>query len=123
MCRLPCVGSRETSKHRKLARDLSSASSHGLLALSSEELRKHRQRDRAWQWRVEWLCCCMRVGENQRNVFAEIGTVMADSFTFFRGYVPSDVAAGIALMAMEQSTENTVRPLYVHMYILYVVGE
>ena len=111
VCRLPCVGPRlsDTDRHRRLGRDLSHASSHGLLALSSEELRKHRQRDSAWKWRMQLLCCCMRLAENQRNVFAEIGTVMADSFTFFRGYVPSDVAAGIALMAMEQSTECSVR--------------
>ncbi|CAI8015199.1 Diacylglycerol lipase-beta, partial [Geodia barretti] len=38
---------------------------------------------------------------------------MADSFTYFRGYVPSDVAAGIALMAMEQKAEHSVEdPLH-----------
>ena len=111
VCRLPCVGppSGDTARHKKLGRDMSAASSHGLLALSSEELRKHRRRDRAWKWRMECLCCCLRLGDGQRNVFAEIGTVMADSFTYFRGYVPSDVAAGIALMAMEQKAENNVR--------------
>jgi sn1-specific diacylglycerol lipase len=110
VCRLPCVGPRltDTARHKRLGRDLSSASDHGLLALSSEELRKHRQRDRAWQWRMQWMCCCTGLGKNRRNVFAEIGTVMADSFTYFRGYVPSDVGAGIALMAMEQSAEKNV---------------
>ena len=111
VCRLPCVGpsSGDAARHKKLGRDLSTASSHGLLALSSDELRKHRRRDRAWQWRLERLCCCFSLGEEgQRNVFAEIGTVMADSFAYFRGYVPSDVAAGIALMALEQSAESSV---------------
>ena len=105
ICRLPCVGPRTDNKYKQLANTLSS-DSHGLLALSSEELRKHRHRDRAWKWRLEWLCCCLRLGERQRSVHAEIGTVMADTFTYFRGYVPSDVAAGVALMAMEQSTEK-----------------
>ena len=104
VCRLPCVGPR----HRQLAANLSSES-HGLLALSSEELARHRHRDRAWKWRMEWLCsCCMRLGEGKRSVYADVGTVMADSFTYFRGYVPSDVAAGVALMAMEQSEEKQV---------------
>ena len=106
VCRLPWVGPH--SKYKQLAKTLSSAEHHGLLALSGEELHKHRRRDRAWKWRMEWLCCCLRLGDRQRNVYTEIGTVMADSFTYFRGYVPSDVAAGVALMAMEQSTENTV---------------
>lgn len=107
ICRLPCVG--PDTKYEQLADSLSSGG-HGLLALSSRELHKHRQRDKAWKWRLEWLCCCLRLGEKQRGVYAEVATVMADSFTYFRGYVPSDVAAGIALMAMEQSVEkvNTV---------------
>lgn len=105
VCRLQWVGPH--SKYKQLAKTLSSED-HGLLALSSEELHKHRRRDRAWRWRMEWVCCCMRVGEKQRSLYSEIGTVMADSFTYFRGYVPSDVAAGIALMAMEQSGENQV---------------
>ena len=110
VCRLPCVGppSGDAARHKRLGRDLSAVSNHGLLALSSEELTKHRRRDRAWQWRMEWLCCCIRPGEGHGNVYAEIGTVMADSFTYFRGYVPSDVAAGIALMAMEQKAEHSV---------------
>ena len=107
VCRLPCMGP-VAKKHKQLATDLSSES-HGLLALSSKELRKHRHRDRTWKWRIECLCCCTRLREGQRNVYVDIGTVMADSFTYFRGYVPSDVAAGIALMAMEQSEEKTVR--------------
>ena len=110
LCRLPCLGppSSDATRHKKLGRDFSGSSSHGLLALSSHELRKHRRRDRAWQWRMEWLCCCLRLGDGHRNVYAEIGTVMADSFTYFRGYVPSDVAAGIALMAIEQKEEHSV---------------
>ena len=108
VCRLPFMGPQSTIKHKDLARTLSS-SRHGLLSLSSDELHKHMHRDRAWKWRMEWLCCCcVRLGKQQRSVYGEIGTVMADSFTYFRGYVPSDVAAGIALMAMEQSTENKV---------------
>ena len=116
VCRLPCVGpSLADTKHKDLAKTLSS-DSHGLLVLSSEELDKHRRRDSAWKWRMEWLCCCLRLGERQRSVYAEIGTVMADTFTYFRGYVPSDVVAGIALMAMEQSTER-VRALSAARYI------
>lgn len=100
ICRLPCVG-----PDTKLAGSLST-DGHGLLALSSRELHKHRQRDKAWKWRLEWLCCCLRLREKQKSVYAEVATVMADTFTHFRGYVPSDVAAGIALMAMEQSAEK-----------------
>ena len=129
VCRLPCVdpSSSADTKHKNLAKTLSS-DSHGLLALSSEELHKHRRRDRAWKWRMEWLCCCLRLGQRQRSVYTEIGTVMADMFTYFRGYVPSDVAAGIALIAMEQNTEKvrvlvsagstcTCTPVYTYMYM------
>ena len=81
------------SSHRQIRtiRNTMSSDSHGLLALSSEELRKHRHRP--WKWRLEWLCCCLRLGERKRSVHAEIGTVMADTFTYFRGYVPSGYGA------------------------------
>ena len=45
----------------------------------------------------------MRLNENQRTAFADVSSTLADAFTFFRGYVPSDILAGIALLAMEEN--------------------
>ena len=105
ICRLPCCGPPKMGKYERLASTLSS-DSRGLVALSSRELHHHQRRDNTWRWRLQWLFCCVRLRGQQRDVFNEISSVMTDTFTHFRGYVPSDVAAGIALMAMEQSTEK-----------------
>lgn len=104
ICRMPCCGPPKMDKYERLASTLSS-DSRGLAALSSRELH-HKRRDNTWTWRLQWLFCCMRLRGQKKDVFSEISSVMTDAFTHFRGYVPSDVAAGIALMAMEQSTEK-----------------
>ena len=85
--------------------DVESSEGRGLTALSSAEfIKKHRQS--TWKWRLQWLLCGMRLRGEQRNAFNEIASTMTDAFVHFRGYVPSDVAAGIALLAMEQRSDK-----------------
>lgn len=45
----------------------------------------------------------MRLNENQQTAFADVSSTLADAFAFFRGYVPSDIIAGIALLTMEDN--------------------
>ncbi len=102
VCRLPCFnrpGGR--LRYERLApvvsfggRRLSTASSSGLA-------RHHRQR--RWQWRIQCACCCLNLGEGvQQTLFSEVSATLADAFTYFRGYVPSDVLAGMVLLSMDQ---------------------
>lgn len=76
------------------ARRLSSLSSGAMI---------HHKRQRRWQWRVQRLFCWMRLNKNQQTAFADVSSTLADAFAFFRGYVPSDILAGIALLAMEEN--------------------
>ena len=66
----------------------------------------HHTRQRTWQWRLQCLFCCLRLRNQQRNVFSEISAVLSDVSRKFRGYVPSDVLAGMALVSMEQSAKK-----------------
>ena len=109
ICRLPCMRGDET-RHKKLGEVKPTVSSHGLLALSSEKMKERRLRGRVWQTRIRWLCCCVRLRERNKSVYADIGRVMADSFTYLKGYVLSDLAAGMALMAMKQKAKCNVSP-------------
>lgn len=72
-----------------------------LSTLSSGELAQHH-RQRQWQWRLQWLFWWLRLKKRQQSVFSEISATLADVFTYFRGYVPSDILAGVALLTMEQ---------------------
>lgn len=61
-------------------------------------------RQRTWQWRLQQLFCCLKLRDWQRNVFTEVSATLSDACRNFRGYVPSDVLAGMALVAMDQTT-------------------
>ena len=76
-----------------------------LSRLSSSSLTQH-SRQRTWQWRLQHAFCCLQLRERQRSVFAEVSATLADIFTYFRGYVPSDILAGMALIAMDQDVER-----------------
>ena len=104
ICRLLC---RKTPKKLRYEQLVPSTSFGGrrLSAMSSGGLAQHR-RQRHWQWRIQWLCCCMRLQEHQQDLFSEVSATLADAFTYFRGYVPSDILAGMALLAMEQSASK-----------------
>ena len=81
------------------ARRLSSLSSGDMI---------HHKRQRRWQWRLQRFFWWMRLEDNQQTAFADVSSTLADAFTFFRGYVPSDIIAGIALLAMEESKTEVV---------------
>ena len=75
-------------------RRLSSASSGHLV---------HHKRQRTWQWRLQCLFCWMTLKSDQQTAFADVSATLADGFNYFRGYVPSDILAGIAVLVMQQS--------------------
>ena len=77
------------------ARRLSSLSSAGMI---------QHKRQRLWQWRLERVFWWMNLKGSQKTAFADVSSTLADAFAFFRGYVPSDIVAGIALLAMKEST-------------------
>lgn len=84
-----------------------------LSRISSTSL-KHHARQRTWQWRLQSLFCCLRFKIGQRSVFSEVSATLADAFTYFRGYVPSDVLAGMALVALEQKPNEVCTQLTGH---------
>ena len=43
------------------------------------------------------MFCWLRLRGEQRTAFADVAATLADAFNQFRGYVPSDIVAGIAL--------------------------
>lgn len=101
LCQLCCRNTPKRLRYERL--DLSS--SFGGYALSevsssTEGLARHR-RQRRWQWRLEWLLRWMRLDQSRRNMFADVSATLADAFAHFRGYVPSDVLAGMTLLALE----------------------
>ena len=98
-CQLCC----RTPPRRLRYEELGHSVSYGgrtLSEISSGGLVQHR-RHRHWQWRLEWLLHWMRLDQRQQSVFSDVSATLADAFTHFRGYVPSDVLAGITLLAME----------------------
>ncbi len=109
VCRLPCFsGTRGKLRYEKLAPSVSFGGRR-LSALSSSGLAQHR-RQRQWQCRVQCLCCCLNLREGvQQSLFSEVSATLADAFTYFRGYVPSDVLAGVVLLSMEQRAAKVSR--------------
>ena len=105
LCRMFfCMPSKE-NKHDHHTVDVESSERHDITAVSSTEfIKKHRQS--TWKWRLQWLFCGMKLRGEERNAFDEVASTMTDAFVHFRGYVPSDVAAGIALLAMEQRSDK-----------------
>lgn len=99
ICRLCCRNTPKRLRYERL--DLSSSfEGHNPSEVSSDGLAQYR-RQRRWQWRLEWLLCWMRLDQSQQNMFAEVSATLADAFAHFRGYVPSDVLAGMTLLALE----------------------
>ena len=48
------------------------------------------------------MFCCLKLRNGQKTVFADVATTLTDAFNQFRGYVPSDIAAGVALYAFHR---------------------
>ena len=76
-----------------------------LSSLSDESLFIHR-RQRSWQWKLKNLFFYLKLRDRQKTIFAAVSATLADAFTKFHGYVPTDVLAGMALVKTEQSNER-----------------
>lgn len=106
VCRLPCFGQPTGKLRYERLAPVESFGGRRLSALSSMGLAQHR-RQRNWQRRIQCLCCCLNLREgSQQTLFGEVSATLADAFTLFRGYVPSDVLAGTILLSMEQRAEK-----------------
>ena len=77
-----------------------------LSRLSSGALTRHAQR-RLWQWRLNLIFCCMKLRKYQSSIFTEVSVALADACTNLRGYVPTDVAAGLAIISLEHNIFNS----------------
>ena len=108
ICRMCCVPKK--MKYEELAPS-ESYGGRRLSRISSASLKRHLQR-RRWQWRLQNLLCCMKLRQFQRSIFSEVAITLADVFRKLRGYVPSDIAAGMVLLAMDCSTKE----VYVYIY-------
>ena len=90
--------------------DVAPSESYGgrrLSRLGSDEVKQHVQR-RRWQWRLQSLLCCLRLKAFQHSVFTEVAVTLASVFCKFRGYVPSDLAAGLALLSLQEQGQKKV---------------
>lgn len=74
-----------------------------LSRLDSGSLARHAQR-RMWQWRLQIVFCCMKLQKYQNSVFTEVAVALADACSNLRGYVPTDVAAGLAIISLEHNS-------------------
>ena len=88
--------------------DLPPAESFGgrrLSKISSDSLKRHMHR-RKWQWRMQTLFCCVQMREFQKSVFSDVSVTLSDAFKQFRGYVPSDIFAGLLLVSMSENNDQ-----------------
>ena len=82
---------------------LSSARSFGgrrLSKLSSRSLERYKRR-RRWFWVFQILFYCFRSSKSPGNVLREVSLTLSDAFEKFRGYVPSDILAGLLLVKIK----------------------
>lgn len=70
-----------------------------LTSITRDHMTQHH-RQRQWQCRLQCLCCLLGEGGDP-EVYADMSALLSESFSYFRGYVPSDIIAGIALHAMQ----------------------
>ena len=101
LCRLACCcNPPKKLRYERLSHSTSFRDS-SLTVFSSDGLLQHH-RQRTWQWRLKWLCGYVTLREGQQGVIGDVAATLAHAFTHFRGYVPSDIIAGMALLAKEQ---------------------
>lgn len=72
---------------------------YDLMTLSINQ-KLHHRRQRIWRCRLQYWCCLTCLRGEYTDVYSDVSATLADMFTYFRGYVPSDIIAGIALQAM-----------------------
>ena len=101
VCRIPCCCCCDPKKKLRYERvDPTTTYGGRRLSRASSETLTHHRRQRAWQWRMQCMFCWLRLRGEQRTAFADVAATLADAFNQFRGYVPSDIVAGIALYAL-----------------------
>lgn len=101
LCRLACCcNPPKKLRYKRLDHSTSFRDSRLSVFSSDGLLQQHRQR--TWQWRLQWLCGCVTLREGQQGVISDVAATLTHAFTHFRGYVPSDIIAGMALLAKEQ---------------------
>ena len=88
-----------------------------LSRISSASLARHAQR-KLWQWRLNLVFCCMKLQKYQSSVFTEISVALADTCSNLKGYVPSDVAAGLAIISLEHNIFNSLNQASLYSYIM-----
>jgi sn1-specific diacylglycerol lipase len=69
-------------------------------------LKNEHKRQRKWQWILQSLFCSYGAQNQKTSVFNAVSATLADGFHKFRGYVPTDILAGFALMKLKQITEK-----------------
>ena len=84
-----------------------------LSRLSSGSLARHAQR-RLWQWRLNLMFCCVKLQKYQTSVYTEVSVALADACSNLRGYVPTDVAAGLAIISLEHNVVNSLNQASLH---------
>ena len=97
---------------------LSSARSFGgrrLSKMSSRSLKRYERR-RRWFWVFQILFYCFRSSKSQVNVLREVSLTLSDAFEKFRGYVPSDILAGLLLVKTrhKEGRDDKERSVEVH---------
>lgn len=91
----------KTLKYESLP-PLATLSGRRLSSLSDSSLSQHH-RQRSWQWRLQNMFFFLHLKNSQKSVFGAVSATLADAFTMFRGYVPTDIVAGLALLRMDQN--------------------
>ena len=104
VCELVCPRTPDRLRYEKL-KPSRSFGGRRLSRVSSYSMNQHK-RQRKWQWYLQSMFCCINLKEKQKNVFTEVSATLATAFTKFRGYVLSDILAGMALLRMKQSNER-----------------
>ncbi|XP_077979551.1 diacylglycerol lipase-beta-like [Glandiceps talaboti] len=81
--------------------------SNQLQSSETEQLRQsaHLAAHRLWENRCKLLCCCAAFDENSHSAFSDVAELLSG---FFKDtdVVPSDVAAGLALIQLEQEAQE-----------------
>lgn len=110
ICRIPCCCCCDPSKKMKYER-LAPTTTYGgrRMSRASSETLVHHRRQRAWQWRIQCMFCWLRLRGEQQTAFADVAATLADAFSHFRGYVPSDIIAGIALYTLHHTNVSNIQ--------------
>lgn len=76
-----------------------------LSQISIDSNRRHERRMR-WHWVVQTVLCCFSFQENQRIVLKEVASTLCEAFDNYRGYVPSDLVAGLLLLKKKHKKQR-----------------